>query len=594
MVLVGDNAVRVTLRQLGLVGNFVLSKRDVLAIARAWRMLVCAVLTIFAAPIAALAQVPAGGLPGAVEPGRDRPSLVAPAQPDFDFRIEAPERSPVPRAVDEIRFNLVDLQIVGAVTFPPDRFRPLYDQLIGTDVSLSDILDVADAIETAYRDDGYLLVRAFVPPQRVTNGVFTINVVEGFVANVLIEGGDVGTRQRIRALQQPVLDSKPLRLAPMERALLIANDLPGVGVSGLLRPSPETQGASDLVVTVDQPRFLGGIAIDNRGSDYSGVWSFTGDVVLNSLLVDGDQIAGSVTTTTNATNFEHLAGQLRYLRPIGANGTVLTLFGTLTRGDPSSELKAFDVLTKSSAVDPRLSYPLLRSRAESIVVEGGLAFQAARVSILGEQFSHDEWRVADIGMSYLRNGFLGGNWAANIDFAQGLPLFGATKNGSPDLSREGARTSFSKLSGGVRFSRTIAGPFSIAAAGQGQVSFDPLVAGEQLVFGGAQIGRGYDPGAISGDHGIGGSLELRCDQRVAMSFILALQPYIFVDAASTWNEKSADDSAENINSIGGGVRFWLVHDIFGGLEAAHTLEAVPGSDDGKRATKLLVNLAARF
>lgn len=53
----------------------------------------------------AAAQIP-GGLPSAIEPGRDRPALTVPAQPNFDFRIETPSRSSVPRAVDEIRFRL--------------------------------------------------------------------------------------------------------------------------------------------------------------------------------------------------------------------------------------------------------------------------------------------------------------------------------------------------------------------------------------------------------------------------------------------------------------------------------------------------------
>src|SRR5205814_6616993 len=93
-----------------------------------------------------LAQIPAG-LPSSVEPGRDRPPLAVPGQPKFDFRIETPGRSSVPRSVDEIRFRLNGLEIKGAVTLPAERFRPLYQTLIGKDVSLSDILDVAAGIE---------------------------------------------------------------------------------------------------------------------------------------------------------------------------------------------------------------------------------------------------------------------------------------------------------------------------------------------------------------------------------------------------------------------------------------------------------------
>src|SRR5262249_14415010 len=116
----------------------------------------------------ALAQAPLT-LPGAVQPGRDRPDIMAPPQPNFDFSIEGPRRSPVPRAVDEIKFQLNGIEINGAMTIPAERFRPLYEDLLGKEVSLSQILDIADAIEAEYRRAGYLLVRAFVPPQRVAN-----------------------------------------------------------------------------------------------------------------------------------------------------------------------------------------------------------------------------------------------------------------------------------------------------------------------------------------------------------------------------------------------------------------------------------------
>ncbi|HEX3487070.1 MAG TPA: POTRA domain-containing protein, partial [Micropepsaceae bacterium] len=451
-------------------------------------LVICGLCSTLSGIAPAMAQLP-GGLPATVAPGRDRPPLSAPPQPDFDFRIEAPNRSSVPRSVDEIQFNLVDIQVQGAVSLPAERFRPLYQNLLGKTVSLSDILDVAAAIEAAYRQSGYILVRAFVPPQRVANGIFTINIVEGFVAGVSVEGGDAGTRDRIRALLQPVIDSRPLRLSVVEQALLLANDLPGVVAAGLVRPSLDTPGASDLVVTVNQVPMTGGVSLDNRGSKFSGIWSGTADITLNSLFDDGDSLDGTFATSFDVAPFRRVAGQLRYRHPVGGRGAIFSLIGTVTHGQPGSTLQAFNVLTNSWAVGPRLSFPLKRTRAESVVLEGGITVQAARVNVLGTGFSHDKWRVADIGVSYLRNGFLGAAWAANLDLAQGMPTLGATENGAPELSRAGARTDFTKLTGGIRFTRPLQGAFSLALATQGQYSLDPLITGEQLAFGASQFGR---------------------------------------------------------------------------------------------------------
>ncbi len=364
--------------------------------------------------------------------------------------------------------------------------------------------------------------------------------------------------------------------------------------AGLLRPSVDTAGASDLIVSLPDNPFSGGLAIDNRGSRYSGIWSATADAAVNSVFDDGDQLDGSATLALDNKPDRRAAGQLRYRHPVGDDGAVLSFSGTITHGEPGSTLQAFDVLTDSWAVGPRITLPLKRTRAESIVLEGGLTIQDATVDILGAPLSHDRWRVADIGISYLRGSFLGGSWSGNLDVAQGLPILGASDNGAADLSRIGARMDFTKIDGGLRYVASLPASFSVAVSTQGQYAFDPLLVGEQFAFGGSGIGRGYDTGALTGDHGLGGALELRYDRHFNMAVLQALQPYVFFDAAKVWDVQSNAPAGRGIDSVGGGVRAWLDYNLFGGIELVQTLEAVPGSDGGRRATKALVNLAVRF
>jgi len=531
-------------------------------------------------------------LPGAIEPGRDRPGPEVRPQPDVDFSIESPHRSPVPRAVDEIHFELKDLRIVGASKLPPESFRPLYANLIGKDVTLSDILDVADGIEDRYRKAGYPLTRAYVPPQRVGDGIFTINVVEGYVASISVEGADHGNEARIKNYLAPVLQVKPLTLPSLERGLLMTNDLPGVRATGVLRPSPDTPGASDLVVSVDEPWVSGSFSVDNRGSKFTGRWTFTGDVNFNGLFDDGGQLGATFATTTEPK--ERMIGQLRYRHPIGNDGLIVSMIGTVTRGEPGSFLSLFNTTTDSYAVGPRASFPLMRTRAASLIIDAGFTVQDAKIKLLGVEFSHDEWRVLDIGASFTSNNVLGGNLVLAADVAKGLDVFGATDDDSPLLSRSGATTSFTKVTGSMRYTHQLAGPLSIALAAQGQYSFDPLIAGEQITFGGNQIGRGYEPGAVTGDHGLGGSAELRYSARLPQWSIEAVQPYVFFDAAQIWNIDVPDDLDFSISSTGGGIRFWFPYDIAAAVEIARTLEAVPGSDNGHKTTKVLFNGAVRF
>jgi hemolysin activation/secretion protein len=542
------------------------------------------------------APVPGNVLPGAVQPGRDRALPQPPAEPDFDFSIETPGRSAVSRSVDEVSFTLKDIRITGAKTIDPAEFSKLYAKLLGKQVKLSDILDIADQIEQLYRDQGYLLVRAYVPPQRVRDGVFTINVVEGHIEHSTIQGGTPQTQDQVKAYLDKNVGVTPPLLTDVERSLLLANDVPGISASGVLRPSDTAAGGSDIVVNIDQPPVTGGIGINNRGSRYSGLWSVNGDVEANGLL-GPDQLLAAVTT---ATSFDQQSvGQMSYRSAIGDDGLLGSLTGTITRGQPGSLLTPFDIRTDSWAIGPRLTFPLIRSRLQSLQLDGGFTVQDATVDVLGSGFSHDKWRVLDAGLTYSSLRWLQGAWSATLDIAQGLPILGATPNHDAGLSRTGGVTDFTKLTTQLHYTAALGGDYSLVLSSLDQFSFVPLITGEQISFGGLGVGRGYDPSAITGDHGASGSLELRRDFALTDFIVQAVQPYVYAETARTWYIQrglAIDPNlvGRGLTSIGLGARAALPHNLSLGVELAQTLAGVPGSDNGHEATKGFLTLSARF
>ena len=65
----------------------------------------------------------------------------------------------------------------------------------------------------------------------------------------------------------------------------------------------------------------------------------------------------------------------------------------------------------------------------------------------------------------------------------------------------GGDPDFTKLTGLVRYTVPLFDAFSFAGTAQGQYSFDPLIEGEQMLFGGTQIGRGYETDEANDDGG---------------------------------------------------------------------------------------------
>ncbi|HLN23227.1 MAG TPA: ShlB/FhaC/HecB family hemolysin secretion/activation protein [Patescibacteria group bacterium] len=527
------------------------------------------------------------------QPGRDRPGPGLLPPPSLDFTIPAPRRSPVPRAVEELVFDVKDVDLTGATVYSPEQLRALVLPVIGRTVHLSDLIAAAERIEAKYHGDGYVLTRAYVPTQNVGNGVFHIAVVEGFVAAISVQGGDARTRAQVEAMLEPVTQSRPLQVGVLETALLSANELPGSSASGLLRPSAVEPGASDLVVTVKSAPWNSSLSVDNRGSKNTGLWTMAADTSFHSPLDDGGQIGLNASADPLNVN-QRRALQVRYGTPVGfVDGMSASISGLVSHGEPAGSVAALSLVTDSVAIGPRLSLPLLLTRAEKLTLDGGVTYQSADVHVLGAPLSHDEWRVADIGLSYQNNVWLAGQSNATLDLAQGVPLFGASKSDSVNLSRESARTDFTKLSSTLHRQQTIVDPLSLSVTVNAQYAFDTLLTGEEVSFGGAQIGRGYDPGSITGDAGLGAASELRYDFNAVKFDLDSLQLYGFYDAGKVWNHVGGIADSM-IGSAGAGIRLGAMQSATLGLELAHVLLPVPGNDEGRRSSRVMLNSSVRF
>jgi hemolysin activation/secretion protein len=556
-----------------------------------------AVSCCLAAGLAAAQQITPSG---EIQPGQTRPLPETAPLPQFDFRIEAPRPSPVPRAVEELSFTIKDIKVTGANVYGPGAFKLVIAPLIGKSVHLSDIIHVADLIEQKYRGDGYVLTRVYVPAQSVANGIFTIAVVEGYVAAISVTGGDEDSRRRVEAILAPIPASRPLKLDVIEGALLRANELPGVNVAGLLRPSPNQPGASDLVATVGGDRVTAILSIDNRGAALTDPWTVSADIAIRSPFHEGGVVLLDLAAAPNEPHIRNsVAG--RYIYPLGNSGLLLTLSALDSHGQPAGNTGVANFLSDNQAYGVRLTYPLIDNREFKVSIDGGLTWQNSFLNEFGGLISdHDKWREADVALVVQHNGYLNGTTTLTLDLTQGLDVFGASPAGAMNISHLGAVPNFTKISGFARRIQQLYGPLSLAVTGTGQYAFDTLYVGEEISFGGASIGRGYDPASITGDLGIGGDAELRWALNVSGKHIDSpnvtithAELYGFYDTAKVWLH-SGTITPNRIASTGFGGRVLFEDRLQLGIEAAFPLIQVPTSDFGKKAMRVLFNGSVKF
>ncbi|HLF66601.1 MAG TPA: POTRA domain-containing protein, partial [Gammaproteobacteria bacterium] len=145
-----------------------------------------------------------------------------------------------------IKFKLNSVVLEGNTVFTYSQLQPLFVKKIGSTITVADLFQVVENITNFYRNRGYILSRAILPPQHVENGVVVIRIIEGFIKNVSVIGNPRGAAKLVEAYGKNIAADKPVRVQTMEYYLLLANEIPGTTARAVLAPSKTTIGASDL------------------------------------------------------------------------------------------------------------------------------------------------------------------------------------------------------------------------------------------------------------------------------------------------------------------------------------------------------------
>jgi len=509
----------------------------------------------------------------------------------FDMSVNIEGGTQAPPGAEDFQIDFNGLQISGATLFGPDEFASLYEERVGGQISLADFFTIAEQVELTYRKAGYVLSFAYIPPQTVSDGIYTLEVVEGFVGDIRVEGGSERLQRKARRLLQPILQSRPLEASVLERALLTLNRMPGVGASGVLQPSDGTPGAADLIVTLTFEPVEGWAAADNHGSKYTGPWTAYGVASVNSVLKLGDRVQLAV--QQSKTLSEKTAAQLSYEIPVGKQGTRMGLSVGVTASAPGFTLDQFDLVSRVVSFGIDVEHPILRRRGEELKVVGGFDLTNVTTTILGELLTQDKLRSLSVGLEYRKSGILGGSSAVSVKLEQGLDgLFGATE-GTGTNSRSDGEADFTKLTFDIAHLQPIYRNLQLYASISAQKSLDPLMSTEEIVLGGDYFGRGYDVGEIAGEDGIAGAVELRYGIDVNTWWIRRVTPFAFYHTGVVW-DRNTEGGRQTLASAGGGVALALDEGVSLTAQWAQPLTRPKATENGDLGGRALVRLRKDF
>ena len=494
-----------------------------------------AVLATLLLPVTAVAQVPPSE-----QPGRERDRFVEPpqarAQPSAGV-ISLPSTTAPPGA-ESIRLTISKVVVTGATVYPDAEFAPLYADMLGGEVTLAAVYDLARRITAKYGAAGYVLSRAIVPPQDFGRhgAVVRIQVVEGYIDNVIWPMEKLARyRNFFDDYTARIIADRPANIRTLERYLLLANDLPGLKFATTLKPSPTHPNASILIVEVTEKPVDLLARIDNRGTEARGPWQYLGSATLNNTVAR----AHEAFTVTYAGTFQ--LQELQYIlfgykQVLNSEGLTFFANASYGIGAPGTEqLRMFDYRTRSAVLEAGLTYPVIRSREANLYVSG-LGFATNDFSYeLGDLFTRDRLRgfrlKADADWA---DSFLGIN-QANVTFSQGILGLGSTANDNPIASTNAGRVDFTKIEGTFTRVQPLFWNFSAFVAAYAQFAATPLLVSEQCSYGGRFFGRAFDPSQMLGDHCWMAIGELRYDIATGIKRLTRAQLYAYADHGQVYN-----------------------------------------------------------
>ena len=556
------------------VGRQGLLLRPLALLLRRGGSLVLALGMTLAAP--GLAQVAAGtnsGLPTreAIDQSRREP---APLRPRLTVEGDI-ERSPcalADPAYAAIKVTLTAATFNNLGPVAAADLAPAYAGDIGVERPISVVCDIRDAAATILRAKGYLAA-VQVPAQRIEGGRVGFEVLYARLTAVRVRG-DAGRNENLvaRYLDHLATGTQFNRFAA-ERWLLLARDIPGFAVRLALKPAGTGPGDMIGEVSVVRTPIEIDVNIQNYAPPETG--RYGGQVRAQFYGLTGMADRTSISVFSTADFGEQQVLQIGHDFALGGSGLRVGGRFTYAWTHPGLGPGVPDVRARTLFANLEASYPLVRSQALSLAAAGGFDFVNQDVRFGGLPLSQDRLRVVyaklDADAVDMRGvgpgGTIGWRLDGTLELRQGVGIFGASPNclanpGAcvaaglvpPGLIDGDPKATVLRFNGAaeVRIARAI----TIAVLPRAQVSSAPVFSFEQFSGGNYTIGRGYDPGTLTGDSGIGVAAELRYDRfSVLPEQEIGAQPFVFVDTAWVWNRGTPPGlDPQRLTSLGAGAR----------------------------------------
>jgi len=400
-----------------------------------------------------------------------------------------------------IQITVTQFKFAGNTLLTSDVLAAQLASYLNHPIDFAALQEAADALAAFYRESGWV-VQTLVPEQDFVNGRVTLQIIEAKFGAVVPEGNLpslVDMPLILDIFRTQLHEGDPLNGDALDRALLLADDLPGVAVSGRMQPG-KMQGETDVLLKMaDEPEFSGDSTIDNTGSRSTGVNRALANLNFNSPLGQGDLFTIN-TIFTGGSDYERVGGTFplgSYGLRVGASASHL-YYHLIT-----SEYATTNVFGTSNVCGVEASYPIFRSRKQNL--NFALNLDEKRFDNQSAGVTVSRYKVVPLSIALSGNLFdqFGGGGAnsASLTVIQGH-LYDRASSATPDGSYSKFKYTFSRQ-------QVVTEDLSLFGSVSGQKASRNLDSSENFGLGGNSGVRAYPTSEGSGNEGWMMNLEVR-------------------------------------------------------------------------------------
>ncbi len=519
--------------------------------------------------------------PGTVISPIDKPVF----QPERKLKPEIKNKKPVtpvaPRS--NIRVEVNKFRFKGNTTYSDQILEEVVANYEGKKLSIADIYHAADLVEIYYRYHGFLLTSVYVPAQQINSGSILLEVIEGRLGSIRIDGD-------LDSYTQPFLIRQVDELKPgeiiddktLEKETLLLDDLPGLTARAVISPGQE-YGTSDVIFKTEEDRFSGVFSANNFGRKSIGEKRIEAGLLIANPIWQGDQLNLSLIA---AEDSRMLYGRADYDALVNTQGTRLGFSYSAFNYDVDTSQLA---LPAGSTLDGsgetfviRATHPLLRGIRNNlnltVDVRRSETSEGGNISVR-----------PDTGINLLEI-FVGWDHLYH-DYARTQFTGGVITNFKKRSQLTDSSSQKFKLTLDLRHYQPFWEHWFVIAHLQGVYSPDPLVDVEKFRIGGQGSVRAFPSAEVAGDKG--GAISLDIGKNFILSDKLVLSPRIFVDSGKVFRIQPVGvSSSESLSGYGAGATLQIAgqHNI--DLEVVEPISNRQSSDN--RDTRLWLSYRGFF